>query len=381
MKSVCLPAIEDALAYGYGELSDPDDLYHSPRWLRMDEKTGIARPFSVLYLPDGDDGRAVAATWGLVVDDAAFWPFMRVDTVLATLLQQRNVPVTAGMEKTLLSLMPNAYLGALRGGTTRLRVDPLLPPDTARRAISEVLGGVEAMARAQDLRSVAFFYVPAEETLLRQVLGQRGYLEFGPTLNVSILQVPPTFEDYLRKLSKSRRRNVSWERNKIARSGVQVGLEKLDRKLSEEMLPLEAELYRKYGHEQHPTEMARILHHEVIEQFGDAAQVITVRAEGALRAYAAYIQSNKTLYSRDAGFDYAWQKKLPLYYEVVFYAAIELAIRSGVQQIYYSYAAEETKVSRGCDLHPRRTYVKALGEQAARGLRDIETELARAGAI
>ena len=381
MKSVCLPAIEDALAYGYGEFSDPDDLYHSAQWLRMDEQTGIARPFSVLCLPDEHGAPAVAATWGLVVNTAAFWPFMRVDTVLTTLLQERSVPLTAELGKALLSLMPNAYLGALRGGTTRLRVDPALPAQTAKRAISEVLAGVEAMARAEDLRSVAFFYVPAEETLLRQVLGERGYTEFGPTLNVSILRVPATFDEYLRRLSKNRRRNVTKDRNKIARSGVQVRVEKLDRDLSEEMLPLEAELYHKYGHEQHPTEMARILHRAVIEQYGDAAQVITARADGALRAYAAWIQVNETLYSRDAGFDYAWQQKLPLYFEVVFYGAIELAIKSGARQIYYSYAAEETKLSRGCDLHPRRTYVKALDEEAAGGLRAIEAGLARAGGI
>lgn len=378
MKSVCLSTIEDALAYGYGELSDPDDLYHSPQWLRMDEQTGIARPFNVLCLPDENDVHAIAATWGLTVGATAFWPFMRVDTVLTTLLQQRNVPLTAGMENTLLSLMPNAYLGALRGGTTRLRVDPTLPARTAKRAISEVLGGVETMARAEELRSVAFCYVPAEETLLRQVLADRGYVAFGPTLNVSILQVPPTFEDYLRGLSKNRRRNASKDRNKIARSGVQIGLEKLDRRLSAEMLPLEAELYHKYGHEQHPTEMARILHHAVIEQYGDAAQVITARADGALRAYSAWIQVNKTLYSRDTGFDYAWQQKLPLYFEVVFYAAVELAIKSGARQIYYSYAAEETKVSRGCDLHPRLTYVKALDRQASAELRGIRADLARA---
>jgi uncharacterized protein len=378
MKSICLPAIEDALAYGYGELSDPDDLYHSPQWLRMDEQVGIARPFNVLCLPDENGAQAIAATWGLVVGETAFWPFMRVDTVLTMLLQQRKVPLTAAMEKTLGSLMPNAYLGALRGGTTRLRVDPALPAQTAERAAGEVLAGVEAMARAEDLRSVAFFYVPAEETLLRQVLAERGYLEFGPTLNVSILQVPPTFEDYLRGLSKNRRRNASKDRNKIARSGVQIGLETLDRQLSEEMLPLEAELYHKHGHEQHPTEMARILHHAVIEQYGDAAPVITARADGALRAYAAYIQANKTLYSRDAGFDYAWQQKLPLYFEVVFYAAIELAIKSGARQIYYSYAAEETKVSRGCDLHPRLTYVKALDRQASAELRGIRADLAGA---
>jgi uncharacterized protein len=377
MKSVCLPAIEEALAYGYGELSDPDDLYHSPQWLRMDEQIRIARPFNVVCLPDENGAHAVAATWGLVVDDTAFWPFMRVDTVLTMLLQQRKVPLTAAVEKTLSSLMPNAYLGALRGGTTRLRVDPTLPAQTAKRAAGEVLAGVEAMARAEDLRSVAFFYMPADEALLRQVLAERGYLEFGPTLSVSILRVPPTFGDYLRRFGKRRRDSIRWERRKIAAAGVQIRVEPLTTDLSREMLPLEAQLYGKYGHEEHPTEMARILHHAVIEGYGDAAPVITARADGALRAYAAFMQVNKTLYSRDVGFDYTWPQKLPLYFEVVFYAAIELAITSGARQIYYSYSSEETKVSRGCELHPRLTFVKALDRQASAGLHGIHADLAR----
>src|SRR5260370_2216847 len=359
MKSLRLNAIGNALESGCGALHDPDHLYHSPQWLTMGGEVGIARRFSVVCLPDNGPP-AVAAAWGLIVDDAAFWPFMRIDTVLSNLLEKRKVPQTSSTKKTLRSLMPNAYLGALRGGTTRLRVDPALPAGVARRALGEVLDGVETMARGEGLRSVACLYVPAEERPLRGVLHERGYVEFGPTLNVSILRVPLTFEDYVAGLSWSRRRNVRWERNKIARAGVEIGLEKLTRDLSEETLPLEAQLYHKYGHETHPTEMARVLHHAVIEEYGKAAQVITARSDGALRAFAAFIQVNNTLYSRDAGFDYTWQRKLPLYFEVCFYRAIELAIRSGARQIYYSYAAEETKVSRGCDLHPGLTYVTAL---------------------
>lgn len=379
MRSLVLPTIEDAFAYGYDALSDPDDLYHSPQWLKMDEAIGIARPFNVLCVPDGERPPVVAASWGLIVDDDAFWPFMRVDTVLSMLMAERQVPQTPSTEKMLRSLMPNAYLGALRGGTTRLRVDPRLSGEMALRAIGEVLAGAESMARAEGIRSIAFFYVPPEELLLRQVLRERGYAEVGPAVHVSVLRTS-TFKNYLGRLSGNRRRSITRERNLIARSGVQIGLEVLTGELSEEMLPLEAQLYRKYGHE-HPTKMARILHHAVIAEFGDAAPVITARYEGVLRGYAAFIQINNTLYARDVGFDYVWQqklRKLPLYFEVVFYSAIELAERSGVRQIYYSYEAEETKLSRGCDLQPRVTYVKALDEEASAELHRLSACLSYA---
>lgn len=358
MKSFLLSAIEDTAEYGYDRLPGADDLYHSRPWLRMDERIKIARPFVVGAQPDAGPP-ASAAVWGLVVPDTAFWPFMRIDTVLSRLLDDRGVARTEATQQALHALMPNAYLGALRGGTTRIAVDPGLDAVTARGATGEVLDGVETMARDEGLGSVAIFYLPREEVLLREVLTARGYVRFGPALHVAVLQTT-TFAGYLRGLSYNRRRSLANERNKLARAGLRIGVEVLTRELSEQMLPLEAQLYKKHGHQAHPTEMARTLHHDVIDQYGDAALVITARAGGVLRGYHAVIQTGETFYSREAGFDYAWQQRLPIYYEVVFYRTIELAEERGVRLIYYSYSADETKASRGCELLPRDTYVKAL---------------------
>src|SRR5260370_10833109 len=176
MKSLRLNAIGNALESGCGALHDPDHLYHSPQWLTRDEEVGIARPFSVVCLPDNGPP-AVAAAWGLIVDDAAFWPFMRIDTVLSNLLEKRKVPQTSSTKKTLRSLMPNAYLGALRGGTTRLRVDPALPAGVARRAPGEGLDGVGTMARGEGPPTLAGPYVPAAERPLRGVHPRTAYVE------------------------------------------------------------------------------------------------------------------------------------------------------------------------------------------------------------
>ena len=377
MRTIRLPAVEEALKYGYAQLADPDDLYLSPQWIKMEEEVGIARPFHLLCLPDQDDTPAVAAAWGLVVEATAFWPYMRVDLVLKMLLEKHNVLVNAEMEENLRALMPSAYVGALRGGTTRLQVSPALGEAAARRAVSELLDEAEAMARADRIRSIAFLYIPPEDAVLRQVLEERGYTAFGSAHNVSVLRLPgQTFQDYLGGFGKRRRDSIRWERRKIAAAGVQIGVETLNRGLSEEMMPLEAQLYLKYGHQAHPTEMARRLHDSVIAEYGAAAQVITARADGALRGYAAFIQVGQALYSRDTGYDYAWQQGLPLYFEVLFYSAIELALQSGAREINYSYGSDETKASRGCDLLPRVTYVKALDEQASAGLSLLRAALA-----
>jgi len=377
MTSIVLPTIQDARQYGYDSLPDPDDLYHSPEWLAMDESIGIARPFSVVSVPDGGAPAARAAAWGLVVEDTAFWPFMRIDHVLGTLLDERQIARAPATEQMLADLMPNAYLGALRGGTTRLPVRGDLAGPQAHHAIGEVLGGAEEMARAAGLRSVAFFYVPPEDLALRRALVRRGYVEFGPNHNVAVLRVGgQAFDEYLSGFGKRRRDSIRWERRKIAAAGVQIGCEELTTDLSRQMLPLEAQLYAKYGHDVYPEEMARILHESVIRQYGGSAPVITARAAGVLRGYAAFIRVNKALYSRDTGYDYTWPIRLPLYFEVLFYSAIELAMKSGIREINYSYGSEDTKVSRGCDLRPRLGYLKAFDPGAAAELARLSSGLA-----
>ena len=370
MPSFLSPGISGALSHGYADVADPDDLYHSPLWLGMDEEVKIARPFAVVSRTGGERPQATAAAWGLVVEDTAFWPFMRIDTVLSRLAGEQGLDLSPAAARALRSLMPSGYLGALRGGTTRIQVRSGLRPDQAREALGDVLRGAEEMARAEGLRSIACFYVPAEDLLLRQALDDQGYRCFGLAHHVSVLPVT-TFEGYLARLSQGRRENLRREKRKIAQAGVEIGLETLSPELSEQMLPLEAQLYRKYGHESHPTEMARILHHRVIGEFGGDAPVITARCEGVLRGYSAFIRFGRTLYSRDVGFDYTWDSRLPLYFETNFYRAVELAIRVGARLINYSYAADETKVLHGCRLLPRVGYVKAFDPETAAGLREI----------
>jgi hypothetical protein len=364
-------SVAEAVRLGYGELVDSSNLYDSPSWHAIDEAIGIAEPFTILVLPAEGSTQAVAAAWGMFVDEKAFWPFMRVDTVLSMLLTQHGLAEGAGAPDSLSALMPSAYLGALRAGTTRLLAHPGVTGEQAKRALQSLLDGAEQLARDAGLRSVACLYLPAADQLEREVLAEAGYAEFGPALNVAMLPVS-TFGAYLGAMSQHRRSNVRRHRRLVTAAGVSIRRERLTASLSEEMLPLEAQLYQKYEHVKHPTEMARIVHREVIAAYGEHALVITARsADGALRGYSAFVHLGDTLYSRDCGFDYSWQGRLPLYLETNFYSAVELAEALGVRQIHYSYGSDETKAEYGCDLHPRMTYVKAFDPALAASLPEL----------
>jgi hypothetical protein len=61
---------------------------------------------------------------------------------------------------------------------------------------------------------------------------------------------------------------------------------------------------------------------------------------------------------------------------VLFYSAIELAMKSGISEIHYSYGSEDTKASRGCDMRPRLGYLKVLDNEAAAELARLSPGLA-----
>jgi uncharacterized protein len=372
MRTLEFSTIEDAVAHGYGRLADPGDLYLSPQWLKLEQELEIAREaFYVLCFAAGDSSSPLAAAWGFHVNEAFWWPFVRTDLTLARLLGDRLTP-DAACGATLQSLLPNIYLGAYRGGTSRLRVHPDLDEETARRAIGEVIDAIEAIARARGVRSTSFLYLQPGDRLVRQVLLDHGYLAIGPVHNVAVFQVrAQTFDDYLKGFGKRRRDSIRWERRKIAAAGVEVGVEELNPQLSEEMLPLESQLYRKYGHPHYPASYNRKLHAALQREYGADAWAITARSAGVLRGYASFLRVNEILYSRDTGYDYTWRGDLPLYFELLFYSAIELAMRSGITEIQYSYGSEQTKASRGCDLQSRLGYVKAFDEQTADELRRL----------
>lgn len=369
MKALAVPTIDAAMSYGYGDLAGTDDLYLSPTWLKIEQDLGLA-PYLcyLLCLAKGEQPLA-AAVKGFTVDEAAWWPFVRVDMVLARLLEQREAPTCDATKDLLSGLLPNIYFGSARGGTTKLRLHPALDDARARAAVAGLLAGAEDLARDLGLRSITFLYTDPQDTLLRELLVGSGYAEFGPTHHVAVLTVKgSSFADYLSGFGKRRRDSIRWERRKIAEAGVRIAVEELTEELGEQMRPLEAQLFKRYGHRDYPAQVMRYLHGSVARDYQGDTRVITARSEGVLRGYASFIQCEDVLYSRDTGYDYEWKKDLPLYFEVLFYSAIELAMRSGIREICYSVGSESTKASRGCDLYPRIGYVKALDPVTAAGI-------------
>jgi predicted N-acyltransferase len=60
-----------------------------------------------------------------------------------------------------------------------------------------------------------------------------------------------------------------------------------------------------------------------------------------------------------AGFDYSFQTKTDFtYFNLCYYAPIQMAIKEGIQKIYYRRKAEKVKLARGCEPEKTFSFVK-----------------------
>ncbi|MFE4263624.1 peptidogalycan biosysnthesis protein [Streptomyces sp. NPDC056883] len=367
----------EARVNGWEDLSPSWDLFHSAHWLALEgEQTNIAPRF---HLAGEEGGRPEAALAGFPLDETSEpWPFMRVDCVLRLLADRWNAPVPDG------ALDPGRLLPTYLGGSRRVP-DTLLLTDphsgTARRRVltEQLVAAAEEEARDRGSRSVAYLYV-GEDDPLRDVLRGRGYAEF-PTARYATLHLPkPGFDSYLDSLPGARRRKVVKERRLLEGAGLDIDVRPLTGELIPELVPLMIEHGGKYGHSYAEETLTRSLDLHV-RHCGDTLYAITARSvDGVLRGFSAFVHRGSRLYLRQTGYDYDWLGKLPLYFELAFYAPIEYAARVGATAVDYAVESEQTKLSRGCTLEQRHGYLKLFDAQRQAELEPL-LEGIRRGAV
>lgn len=361
--STSLPAVRTA---GWDDLAGTFDLYASTSWLSVEERIASG---PVTYVLGSQEGRLLAGLPCYVLGpETPPWPFARVDAFIARLLRERGrdvAPVAARLAKAL----PTVLCGGRRPGHARLLVSEGLDAAERRRRAGEVLEEAEAFARSSGAASVSFLYVDEDDRDLREALLERGYAEF-PSAVASRLAVPPDFDTYLQGLGADRRNMVRRERKRLGVAGIEYRAQPLSEALLAEILPLELALCAKYGVEFSPADATR-LHRAVAAELGERAQVLTAERDGKVRGFLVLIRWRDTLFGRQAGFDYEFQGDLPLYFGLIFYAAIEYAITVGARHIEYGLGSEQAKALRGCLQRRQYGYLKVFESEDHAALREV----------
>lgn len=343
---------------GWDALTRPSDLYLTTRWLDVAESTAGV-PMAYLWTERG--GQPVAGLATALASTVVPWPLGRPDYVLRK-SAAAGLPYAADFlaglpEEPTAALMPSLLAGGRHLGNTRV----LYGAEASADDLDALLAAAEGLARTTDAASVAFLHVDETDHELRRVLVRRGYQHY-TSGRYSSLQVPADgFPGYLAALPRKRRASIAAERRKLRDEGCRISLEPFDGADLVRFAELEAELMRKYGIEWRD-DQSLPTYAQVRDRFGDDAFALVARADGRIRGFGLILRHNNHWYARQSGFDYAYQrrKRLPLYFELLYYRLVEEAAAAGVTTVYYGHGSEDTKRSRGCVATDQFCYVLRL---------------------
>jgi hypothetical protein len=358
--------VEDpaSLPDAWDDAVGPLDYHLSREWLAYTHQSSSR--FGATLLAADDAGEPLS---GLTVHelDASSGPNVRIDTALddhhATRLLERD-PALAGTLAR--ELLPTLACGGRSIGRSRVvGLRGATDADTARTLLASAVD----LAATRGDASVSVLFADEEDVVLCDTLEELGFVEVGCRHALSLECPWTSFEDYLASRSSSRRGSIRRERRRVEEAGWVVEQRPLDEDLARVMARLTCINEHKYGNE--VDEEAQLEYFDrLLQLLPGRVEALVARADsGEIGGGLTILRWRQVIVAREFGVDPRLAQDVPLYFELVFYAPIELAARTGARYIDYSVGLEDVKRSRGCGVTPRRGFVKCLDERTQARLR------------
>ncbi|MGW0552446.1 GNAT family N-acetyltransferase [Streptomyces altiplanensis] len=335
--------------------------YSASPWLRHAQATAATAPY---YFTAADGADWVCALPAYPLEQDTPYVFCSPGRVVDTLHRQAtggDAPWSAG-------LMPALACGGRNPSHTKAGVTPALGPRRQREALEAVVEAAERQAWATGMESVSFLYVDEDDELLRGVLEEARYVSV-PGQTAYSLAVPEdgSFDSYLARFEQPRRVKIKRELRALTEAGVSYRTRPLTEKLIEQVAPLEMALYAKHGTTANPAAF-RAVFDSIAANAGDAARVTTAHLDGVLIGFVLTFTHGGEMYARQAGFDYERKGKLPVYFGLVYYELLRIALAEGISHLHYSTGSDRVKLSRGCAPRRQYAYLKARRPEQAEHL-------------
>lgn len=328
--------VEQAARAGWDGLLGPDDGFQQTSWLLMQERL-LGDRLHVTCLWSGTE--LVAGLVSVDTDVDSPWTMARPDL--------------------LLDLPPEVSLPALSCGGRHLgNTRALLAPGRDGAVLGPLLEECTDRAAAREDRCVYFPHV-RDDDLLAGELAAAGFAR-SPVDPYCILPVEGSFEEYLSRVSQSKRRGIRRDRREVADAGFVLDLVPLVECDLERLAELDVALLRKHGNDLADPEHSLA----VLEGLAAGPDVLVTVAsrDGVVAGFGAMVQlevaGSTQWFGNRAGFHYEMQADVPLYFEVLFYSPYEWAVDRGVTAIHVGMGSTQAKTSRGAVPHPQSCWVR-----------------------
>ena len=332
-------------------------LYAGEKWLRVEEAVAADPPFYT-WEEDADGAVAFAAAYRF---DAASnpWPYARLDLFL----RQHGLG-----DEDRGAVLPHHLIGGRRPGHSRIL---FAGPRASRAALlTRLIGTAAEAAAARGAATLAALYCDDGDTELAAAFAAHGGVRV-PSYTDFALDLPGSgFDDWLASLPRKRRYAEIADERKLAAGDVRYSVAPPARGDVDWIVPLELELYTKYGND-YLVEEARALHLAYIDHLGDDALLIRAERAGRPVGFVSLVRSGDSAFVRQAGFDDEACAGVPVYFGAVFHTAIRWAYEHDVSTLDYSISARAVKVRRGCRPLGRCAWIVPLSGRAGEVLRAL----------
>ena len=258
-----------------------------------------------------------------------------------------------------LDVLPARLAGGPYESRTGALTLPSLDEEARRQVVSRLFAEAEDIAQRNDERSVVCRCVDGGDTLLRDVLRDRGYREIPGPDHFVLLPPQEGLDGYIDSLSRRHRNKVRRELRALREGGVAITVEPLTPDLIRTVVPLVANLQNKYGIDEDCDSIAASLGliRKAVKQ---STYGVVARVGDRVVGFMELVVYRGNAWTRSAGFDYEAQGTLPVYFGVAFYGVMDFAAEHGLRLLDYALMAEDAKRSRGCQARTTFRLLKTL---------------------
>lgn len=354
-------AATDVTARGWPQESTPTSLYLSAPWALA--QGDDAPSLRYVIATSEDDGKVAAVMpCRLLEEPPAAWRFDDVPGFLADVHTPRDLATATAPGEDLSrerdafvrssavrypALIATAPNGAIFGHAGR-------PAPGLQEALVD---GLESLAQEVSAAMRGLWYARYEDfPQIRGMMAARGYEEVLVNADCVLEIRWGTMAEYLASLSPKARRNARREMKLFGEQGYRTEWLGAD-EVTPAMAELHLDLQRRHKRPASAGGLMAALR-RLDQQFGDSARVIAVFDGVQPVGFMAVVTHAGHLHCRQAGFrDAHAGDKGFVYFNTVFYAAIDYAISQGLAAIEYGTEAYRGKHARGCRARPLFGYL------------------------
>ena len=229
----------------------------------------------------------------------------------------------------------------------------------SKMVLNQICTKIDEICREKTIMFSSFPYVSEFEDSLVHNLPDFGY-QLLPSENTLTLDVKwSSFEDYLENLESHKiRTTVKREIRKCRESGVLITEEHDFGDLAVTLARLHSNLFSKYN-KGIGSPRGVSFFKGLYDYAKDKTRVFVAKKNNKIIGFSLSLQQKATLDVHLCGFDYDTQANTDFtYFNVVYYATIEMAIKEKIRKIHYSIKSERVKQKRGCKLERNYSFIK-----------------------